>query len=456
MELLRARLAALDSRGAADSEPPPGGGGVTRSGVLPSGDSGGRRRPPTGGASALQLRVCGSQIEGHVLMSVLDESAGTPHGLCRFIERKLGLAKIEQLELLDTAGPRFVPLVDTAQLGDRATVRVAAATEGQRPFPYTVHDAAADGDVAACRQMIASGADASSRSGGLARPMGQTALHAAASQPSVEVMSALLQTSIDACATDRVGRSALHVAATHGHAEVAAALAFAEPRLLRITTQSGSTPLHEACYHGHTGVVDALCAAHADINAEDDGGRLPLHWAAERGHAEAAAMLMAHALRMKHSLDPTNATDNLGRSALHLACLNGFPAVAAVLISHGADLDALDTIGHTAMELAGMANDSMRDPTGMGGRGAQAEQSILGHDHLAPSRTGRLATPQPGQPGQNVGRQLTDVTHDPRLAENKAGWPIAREENPAVVAARGHLGCVTLLLQAGAKAPAAG
>ena len=66
-------------------------------------------------------------------------------------------------------------------------------------------------------------------------------------------------------------------------------------------------------------------------------------------HVAACAMLVSHAMQMKHSLDPVNALDHLGRSSLHLSCLNGHPDVAAMLIAHGADPNATDAVGYSPM-----------------------------------------------------------------------------------------------------------
>ena len=405
----------------------------------------------------LQLILCGAALEGFITLSFLPEHTESLHALCRYIERKLDLASVQRLEVLDARAGRYVPLGSAAELVDRATVRVVAAAEGQRgwdapsrrPFPYTLHQAAQDGDAESAMALLKAGVDPDERQYGLAR-VGRTVLHAAARQPRADLVQAIVhgaQAPPDLLVIDRLGRSALHVAATHGNPEVAAALLAGAPELLRGTTTSGATPLHEACYHGHASVVDVLCRAHADINAVDGVGRLPLHWAAERGHAAASAMLMSHALRMKHSLDPVNATDQLRRSSLHLACINGHPDVAAVLVAHGADVNAIDQVGQSPMELAGMNNDSARDPTR--GDGEQGSNAILGFDRSAPARTGRLheapiAAPPRGRTPANVGRQRTDVTHDPRHA---------RQEHPDTIAGRGHLGCVTLLLTAGARAP---
>jgi len=43
-------------------------------------------------------------------------------------------------------------------------------------------------------------------------------------------------------------------------------------------------PLHYAAEKGHLSVVECLINQKADINAKNDGGWTPLHYAAEQGH----------------------------------------------------------------------------------------------------------------------------------------------------------------------------
>ena len=350
---------------------------------------------------------------------------------------------------MDALRARLATLDSAGQSVERG--REAERGRGREPVDArrTLHDMAAAGDVDALRAQLSKGANVDARQYGRSR-MDGTVLHAAATQPLTDVVTAVLAHRCDDLATDRLGRSALHTAAVHGHFEVAQALLAKQPALLHGTTSSGATPLHEACYHGHAAVVDVLCRAHADINACDAVGRLPLHWSAERGHVAACAMLVSHAMQMKHSLDPVNALDHLGRSSLHLSCLNGHPDVAAMLIAHGADPNATDAVGYSPMELAGMNHEMGSDRTR--GDGSQAQNAVLNIDITEPSRTGRLheqpivLPPRGRAPVANVGRQRTDVTHDRRAH--------VREEHPDTVAARGHLGCVTLLLKAGARPPA--
>jgi len=74
----------------------------------------------------------------------------------------------------------------------------------------------------------------------------------------------------------------------------------------------GWTPLHFAAYHGITDIVRLLLEHGADINARDADGLTPLHIAAALGHVDAVRLLL------RKGADP-GARDNRGRTPLDLA-----------------------------------------------------------------------------------------------------------------------------------------
>lgn len=51
-------------------------------------------------------------------------------------------------------------------------------------------------------------------------------------------------------------------------------------------TCDGVTALHEACRNGNKEIVAALLSKNADANKPTGTGLLPLHFAAQYGHAE--------------------------------------------------------------------------------------------------------------------------------------------------------------------------
>ena len=57
---------------------------------------------------------------------------------------------------------------------------------------------------------------------------------------------------------------------------------------------NGWTPLHFAVYYGHKEIVELLITKGAEVNAKDNNGWTPLHLAVDGGHTETADLLRKH------------------------------------------------------------------------------------------------------------------------------------------------------------------
>jgi ankyrin repeat protein len=100
---------------------------------------------------------------------------------------------------------------------------------------------------------------------------------------------------------------------------------------------------------GFTGVGYAA-DRRSDVNAPDERGRTPLHVAAREGSLERAQLLLK-----KNRANP-NARDMVEQTPLHAAARFGQTEVAELLLRSGADLEAKDMFGKTAMDLATKAD----------------------------------------------------------------------------------------------------
>jgi ankyrin repeat protein len=95
-------------------------------------------------------------------------------------------------------------------------------------------------------------------------------------------------------------------------------------------------------YHLLCPLTMKLCQVHANVNAKDKEGYTPLHWAARKGNADVARVLL-----MKGA--DKNSIDSLKRTPLHLAALNNWPNVCRVLLLGKAKKSPVDCSRNTPM-----------------------------------------------------------------------------------------------------------
>jgi len=230
------------------------------------------------------------------------------------------------------------------------------------------------------------------------------------------VSSLLSQQDADVTALDRSGHTALHLCARLGNASVTKCILQSvseDTAWMGMTNEvvnardhlNGSTPIHEASCNGHDRVVSLLLKFGSDVNtrvSQDeiewarapalDNRCSPLDLAVRGDHHDAilailkprtvsssnlsrALLVAAHSHRngrMKRLATlnllfrfgcsnalRTSRDDNM-RTPLHHAVASGCYEFVAALMSHGADRNALDTSGSTALHMISMIRDSSR------------------------------------------------------------------------------------------------
>ncbi len=107
----------------------------------------------------------------------------------------------------------------------------------------------------------------------------------------------------------------------------------------------GMAPLHWAVKVGHINVVNGLIKGKAEINAKDNQGRTPLHWAALIDRTSAVKALIKGKAEI-------NAKDNQERTPLHLSIQIGRTDVVNTLIDKKAEINAKDRQGRTPLHWA--------------------------------------------------------------------------------------------------------
>ena len=103
--------------------------------------------------------------------------------------------------------------------------------------------------------------------------------------------------------------------------------------------EARATPLHWAAENGLLGIATRLIGNGALVDAPDQFGRTPLHYAV-RSSAMVDLLLTAGA--------DVNAADIFARTPLHEAL--PYPASVRLLLEAGADITAEDFIGNTPLE----------------------------------------------------------------------------------------------------------
>ncbi|SVE28943.1 uncharacterized protein METZ01_LOCUS481797, partial [marine metagenome] len=105
--------------------------------------------------------------------------------------------------------------------------------------------------------------------------------------------------------------------------------------LLLALTPPPESPVADAAMRGQADVVRSLLSDGADVNAAHGDGMTALHWAAERGDAEMAEMLI-------YSGASVHGVTRIGQyTPLHLAGRSGSDRIVKMVIDAGADVSAM-------------------------------------------------------------------------------------------------------------------
>ena len=138
----------------------------------------------------------------------------------------------------------------------------------------------------------------------------------------------------------------LHIAAWKGDTHIVVRiLARTTDTDINAKNQYGDTPLHYAAEGGHLDIVKLLLACdEIDTNLKNNEGETPLHIT---GHAGVVALLLTH------KETDVNAKNKYGNTPLHYAAYNDAVDVAELLLAHNKiDINVKNIDGLTPLALA--------------------------------------------------------------------------------------------------------
>lgn len=227
-------------------------------------------------------------------------------------------------------------------------------------------------DLRVVQALIAGGAEVNTRDS-----RGTPLLLVAVARRNLPVVGALLKAGADPKAADKDGRSALAEAIRGGQAEMTRLLLKSRADV-NAQDALGDTPLVVAVRSGDAAVVQLLLEQGASL--KDAPGR----WAVETAAVENRISILR--LLLRHGADPNaRARYEPGNIPL-LAIASKYRRVepVSVLLESGADVNAVDTHGESALIRAAMERDNAAVITLLLGRGANvnARETSSGHTAL--------------------------------------------------------------------------
>ncbi|HWP86206.1 MAG TPA: ankyrin repeat domain-containing protein, partial [Terriglobia bacterium] len=270
-----------------------------------------------------------------------------------------GVAASEDLRLVAAAKERNMAAL-------RALLNEHAAVNASQPDGATaLHWAAHWDDRQAAELLIAAGANVNAKN-----DYGITPLFLACTNGSAAMVELLLQAGADARAVLPSGETVLMTCARAGSAEAVKKLLERGAEVNAKNHEDGQTALMWAVAQKHPEVVATLIAHGADLHARSKGGFSPLLFAARVGDVESARLLLAAGANVNEAMpnkaraphltsrygeapqgaSPPAEEPQLGTTTpLLMASASGHEELAIFLLQNGADPNAVDEYGATAL-----------------------------------------------------------------------------------------------------------
>jgi ankyrin repeat protein len=239
----------------------------------------------------------------------------------------------------------------SAQLQGGADVNVKDRRGGATPLMY----AAAYGTLDTMRLLLDKGADVNVRNARNA-----TALMWAVAD--IAKLRLLLDRGADVNAVSTSGRSALFLAVMSDQSDDTVKFLLTKGANARVIDSLGTTTLVGATVGNDTGTLRQMIAAGVDVNAAEGFlGFTPLMNAAQNGNLDAVKLLLSkganpNAVSHPPSKTVKNGTINLGRFTPLTLAAPGPVDVAAALLEAGAQVNATEVRGMTALMMSAVTD----------------------------------------------------------------------------------------------------
>ncbi|OAY51806.1 putative E3 ubiquitin-protein ligase XBAT31 [Manihot esculenta] len=182
----------------------------------------------------------------------------------------------------------------------------------------------------------------------------QSALHIAAANGRIEILSMILERSVDPDVVNRHKQTPLMLAAMHGKIACLIKLIEAGANILKFDSLHERTCLHYAAYYGHSDCLQAVLSAAQSshvavswgyarfVNIRDGRGAAPLHLAARQRRPQCVRILLDNGALVCAS---TGGYGCPGSTPLHLAARGGSLDCIRELLAWGADRIQRDASG---------------------------------------------------------------------------------------------------------------
>lgn len=146
----------------------------------------------------------------------------------------------------------------------------------------------------------------------------------------------------------------INLAAREGWADVVARHIEADPLSVYQRGWIGDSPLHWPAHNGHVDIVEMLLDAGAEIEADEINcyGGKPLHWASEHEPASVKLLLERGANVNSRNMKADTEFHGVTPLIMNATQKDDCAEVTELLLAAGADMDAQDHSGKTAIDYA--------------------------------------------------------------------------------------------------------